>query len=64
MLERPSSRRLRIFAFDPSLTTRLETAAINEITVEVAWEDQLTRGPIGKVRVAVRLMLPAKNGWR
>ncbi len=48
MLERPSSRRLRIFAFDPSLTTRLETAAINEITVEVAWEDQLMRGPIGE----------------
>ena len=47
MTERPTSRRLRILAFDPSLMTRLETAAINEITVEVPWED-LQPGPIGE----------------
>ena len=47
MTERPTSRRLRILAFDPSLMTRLETAAINEITVEVPWED-LEPGPIGE----------------
>jgi hypothetical protein len=48
MLERPTSRRLRIFAFDPSLTARLETAAMNEIAVEVPWEDNLQPGPIGE----------------
>jgi hypothetical protein len=48
MVERPTSRRLRIFAFDPSLTTRLETAAINEIVVDVPWEDNLQPGPIGE----------------
>jgi hypothetical protein len=48
MNDHPPSRRLRIFAFDPSLTTRLETAAFNEITVEVPWEDDLQSGPIGE----------------
>lgn len=46
--EPPVSRRLRIFAFDPSLAQRLETAGINEITVEVQWEDALGPGPIGE----------------
>ena len=53
MTERPTSRRLRILAFDPSLMTRLETAAINEITVGVPWED-LEPGPIGDTQVADR----------
>lgn len=48
MIEPPVSRRLRILAFDPSLATRLETAAINEITVQVPWEDDLGPGPVGE----------------
>jgi hypothetical protein len=43
----PTSRRLRILAFDPSLATRLETSTVNEITAEVAWET-LGPGPIGE----------------
>jgi len=39
----PASRRLRIFAFDPSLAQRVETVAIQEIVVRVPWE----RGPDG-----------------
>jgi hypothetical protein len=39
----PASRRLRIFAFDPSLAQRLQTAAIREIVIRVPWE----RGPDG-----------------
>lgn len=46
--ERPPSRRLRVLAFDPSLATRLDTAAINLITIEVPWEDTLGPGPIGE----------------
>lgn len=46
--ERPPSRRLRVLAFDPSLATRLDTAAINQITVDVPWEDGLGPGPIGE----------------
>jgi tetratricopeptide (TPR) repeat protein len=37
-LSTPPYRRLRVFAFDPSLSTRIETAAINEITLHVPWE--------------------------
>ena len=48
MIDRPVSRRLRILAFDPSLSTRLETATINQITVEVPWEADLAPGPIGE----------------
>ncbi|HET7232037.1 MAG TPA: hypothetical protein VFJ16_18670 [Longimicrobium sp.] len=48
MLPPPASRRLRILAFDPSLATRLETATINEIVVEVPWEEKLGPGPMGE----------------
>src|SRR3954454_22652009 len=48
MFEIPTSRRLRILAFDPSLATRVETAGMNEITVEVPWEEGLKRGPFGE----------------
>ena len=43
----PVVRRLRVLAFDPSLATRLATASLNEITVEVPWED-LPPGPVGE----------------
>lgn len=43
----PVTRRLRVLAFDPSLTTRLETATFNEITVEILWEE-LAAGPVGE----------------
>ena len=48
MIEPPISRRLRILAFDPSLATRLETATVNEITVQLPWEEPLERGPVGE----------------
>ncbi len=35
-------------AFDPSLTTVLETAAVNELTLHVPWEADLEPGPIGE----------------
>ncbi|MDU0372236.1 hypothetical protein ACFST9_13675 [Hymenobacter monticola] len=43
----PPKRRLRVFAFDPSLTTRLDTVAINQLTLSVAWEN-LEPGPVGE----------------
>ena len=48
MSQPPVSRRLRVLAFDPSLATRLETSAMNEITVDVPWEEGLEPGPIGE----------------
>lgn len=47
MIESPVSRRLRVLAFDPSLMTRLETSTINELTLNIPWED-LEPGPIGE----------------
>jgi hypothetical protein len=37
-LTRPPFRRLRVYAFDPSLDTRLETAVINQTILKVPWE--------------------------
>ena len=43
----PASRLLRGYAFDPSLSTTLDTAGINETTFAVRWET-LARGPVGE----------------
>jgi hypothetical protein len=53
MAEAPAFRRLRVFAFDPSLALQLQTAPIQEITIRVPWErdpdwERLTPGPIGE----------------
>jgi hypothetical protein len=45
--ERPTTRRLRGYAFDPSLSVQLETMLVNEVTFKVPWEE-LSYGPIGE----------------
>jgi hypothetical protein len=45
---RPASRPLRVYAYDPSLGAKLDTLGINEATLEIRWEDDLGRGPIGE----------------
>jgi hypothetical protein len=44
----PEVRFLRGYAFDPSLSASLHTAALNEMTFQVQWEDQLKPGPVGE----------------
>ncbi len=44
---RPSSRSLRVYAFDPSFNWQLDTAVINQVTLQVPWED-LAPGPVGE----------------
>ena len=44
----PAHRRLRVYAYDPSLGTRLETLGINQATLEVPWEPDLLPGPLGE----------------
>lgn len=50
----PPERRLRVFAFDPSLGLQLESAGINEVQLAVPWErdekgrDTLEPGPVGE----------------
>ncbi|WP_083842757.1 S8 family serine peptidase [Schlesneria paludicola] len=44
---KPTCRKLRGYAVDPSLCSRLETANIAQITFEVPWE-KLRPGPVGE----------------
>lgn len=44
----PAYRRLRGYAFDPSLSIQLETMGINEIVYKVPWEANLSKGPVGE----------------
>lgn len=43
----PSKRKLRTFAFDPSLDFSLDTAVINHINMKIPWET-LDPGPVGE----------------
>ncbi|HJZ59698.1 MAG TPA: hypothetical protein VKE74_32440 [Gemmataceae bacterium] len=47
-VDRPAYRRLRVYTFDPSLATRLDTALINETTLSIPWEEDLLPGPVGE----------------
>ncbi len=42
----PPYRRLRVYTFDPSLATQLETSLINQTILRVPWE-RLEKGPAG-----------------
>jgi hypothetical protein len=42
----PPHRRLRAFAFDPLLSRRIETHEINEVTIKVPWDANLSLGPV------------------
>src|SRR5438067_13592778 len=44
----PPFRRLRAFAFDPLLSTQLDTRGVNLVTLPVKWEDDLQPGPVGE----------------
>lgn len=46
-LRPPPHRCLRVYAFDPSLSTRLDTALVNSVTLKVRWEE-LGPGPVGE----------------
>lgn len=46
-IERPAYRRLRGYAFDPSLSVQLATMGVNEVVFKVDWEE-LTKGPVGE----------------
>ena len=38
-MKKPPFRKLRGYAFDPSLSLKLDTAAINQVVYKVAWEE-------------------------
>lgn len=48
MNKKPVFRKLRGYAFDPSLSLKMDTATINDIVYKVLWEDGLMPGPAGE----------------
>lgn len=46
--EKPAHRRLRGYAFDPSLSQIIDTVDINNIVYKVLWEEPLDKGPVGE----------------
>jgi hypothetical protein len=48
LVPEPVHRKLRIFALDPSIAARTETAGIGEITIPIPWEKHLLPGPVGE----------------
>lgn len=53
--ERPVYRKLRGYAFDPSLSVKMDTAAINDVVYKIRWEELLqddgktpSVGPVGE----------------
>ncbi len=44
----PTTRSLRVFAFDPLLGTQPDTVGLNETTLDLVWEEELAPGPVGE----------------
>jgi hypothetical protein len=47
MVKKPLFRNLRGYAFDPSLSLKMDTVSINDIVYRIPWED-LGDGPVGE----------------
>lgn len=62
LASRPPFRRLRAYAFDPSLSLRLETASINHTVFHIPWERDLKPGPRGEY-IEVIDYDPASDCW-
>jgi hypothetical protein len=56
----PSSRQLRVYAYDPSIGARLETVDINEAILNVRWEEGLKPGPVGEYIEVVDIDPPSQ----
>jgi hypothetical protein len=56
----PTRRQLRVYAYDPSLGTRMETLGINEAVLDVQWEGDLRPGPVGEYLEVVDVDPPSQ----
>jgi hypothetical protein len=61
MLRDPPYRRLRVYATDPSFSARLDTAAINEVTLKVRWESSGKDRSGSTLRFTTRILLREKS---
>ena len=66
-IERPPFRYLNAYAFDPSLSLRLENVSINRVTLQVPWEhdpatgkDLLAPGPVGEYLEVIDVDPPSR----
>jgi len=44
----PTARRLRVYAYDPALSSDIVNFGINEATISIVWEGDLKLGPVGE----------------
>lgn len=44
----PADRRLKVFAYDPLLSTQLDNQQINQAVLHIPWEEDLSPGPVGE----------------
>lgn len=42
----PPNRRIRVFAFDPSVSRKVDTSAVNIVTIRLPWEENVELGPV------------------
>ncbi|MBX3171850.1 MAG: hypothetical protein KF760_30845 [Candidatus Eremiobacteraeota bacterium] len=47
-IPKPAFRKLRGYAFDPSVSLRLDTVGINTMLYKIRWEEELQEGPSGE----------------
>jgi hypothetical protein len=47
-IDAPEGRRLKVYAFDPSVSTEMDTSLINQAVLTVPWENDLKPGPVGE----------------
>ena len=52
MNKKPNFRKLKVYAFDPSLSLQINTALINETIFKIKWEE-LQLGPIGEYLIII-----------
>ena len=62
MITKPPFRKLRGYAFDPSLSLKVDTAFINRLIYKIPWEDKLQPGPSGEY-IEVMDYDPTVNKW-
>lgn len=65
-VQNPPYRRVRVYAVDPSLSTRFDTAGVNEVTLKLRWESlkvSKTSGPIGEY-IMVEDIDAKGNNWK
>jgi len=57
----PLRRRLQVFAYDPLLSTQIETQTINRAIIDIPWEKSLHVGPVGEYLEVIDIDPPSRS---